>query len=56
MEILKSMVEQKPEDGFARYGLAMEHVRGGDLESAVEAFRQLLSFNPRRPRDVSKGY
>src|SRR5882757_11194671 len=44
--ILKSMVEQKPEDGFARYGLAMEYVRSGDLDAAVEEFARLLSSNP----------
>lgn len=46
LEILKSMVEQKPEDGFARYGLAMEYVRSGELETAMEEFTQLLSYNP----------
>ncbi len=46
LEILKSMVEQKPEDGFARYGLAMEYVRSGELETAVREFEQLLSYNP----------
>lgn len=46
LEILKSMVEQKPEDGFARYGLAMEYVRSGELETAVEEFGRLLTYNP----------
>jgi Tfp pilus assembly protein PilF len=46
VEILKSMLEQKPEDGFARYGLAMEYVRSGELETAVEEFERLLSHNP----------
>src|SRR5947208_7776792 len=46
VEILKSMLEQKPEDGFARYGLAMEHVRSGELETAVEEFATLLNYNP----------
>jgi Tfp pilus assembly protein PilF len=45
-EILKQMVEQSPADGFARYGLAMEYVRGGELETAVAEFAQLLSHNP----------
>jgi Tfp pilus assembly protein PilF len=40
------MLEQKPEDGFARYGLAMEYVRSGELETAVEEFARLLSYNP----------
>jgi len=46
VEILKSMLEQKPEDGFARYGLAMEYVRSGELDTAVEEFARLLSYNP----------
>jgi tetratricopeptide (TPR) repeat protein len=46
LEILKSMLEQKPEDGFARYGLAMEYVRAGELENAMQEFGQLLSYNP----------
>jgi tetratricopeptide (TPR) repeat protein len=46
LEILKSMVEQDPGGAFGRYGLAMEYVNGGDLESAVEQFRALLEYNP----------
>jgi len=46
LEILKSMVEQKPEDGFSRYGLAMEYVRSGELETAVGEFDTLLRYNP----------
>jgi tetratricopeptide (TPR) repeat protein len=46
VEILKSMLEQNPEDSFARYGLAMEHVRAGELEAAVEEFGRLLNYNP----------
>jgi tetratricopeptide (TPR) repeat protein len=46
LEILRSMVEQKPADGFSRYGLAMEYVNTGDLEEAVKQFRTLLQFNP----------
>jgi tetratricopeptide (TPR) repeat protein len=46
LEILKTMVERKPEDAFGRYGLAMEYVRGGELETAVAEFQKLLEFNP----------
>lgn len=46
LEVLKSMVEQKPEDGFSRYGLAMEYVRAGELETAVGEFETLLQHNP----------
>lgn len=46
MEILKGMVEQDPAGAFGRYGLAMEYVNAGDLESAMEHFAKLLEHNP----------
>jgi tetratricopeptide (TPR) repeat protein len=46
VEVLKAMLAQNPADAFARYGLAMEFVKGGQLESAVGEFRTLLDHNP----------
>jgi tetratricopeptide (TPR) repeat protein len=46
MEVLKAMVAQNPGDAFARYGLAMELVKTGQLESGVAEFRALLEHNP----------
>ena len=46
IEALKSMLAQNPGDSFARYGLAMEHVRSGSLEQAVGEFRALIATNP----------
>jgi tetratricopeptide (TPR) repeat protein len=46
IEILKTMLAQNPEDAFARYGLAMELVKSGELDSAVAEFRALLDHNP----------
>jgi tetratricopeptide (TPR) repeat protein len=46
IEILKSMVERNPGDAFGRYGLAMEYVNNGHLESAAEQFQLLLEHNP----------
>jgi len=40
------MVAQNPRDAFARYGLAMELSKSGELEGAVGEFRTLLSHNP----------
>ena len=40
------MVEQQPDNAFSRYGLAMEYVKGSDLEGAVAEFQQLLARNP----------
>ena len=45
-DILKAMVAQNPTDAFARYGLAMELAKGGDLAAAVAEFRALLDHNP----------
>lgn len=46
LEILQSMVEQKPDDSFSRYGLAMEYVKSGELENASREFAELLKRNP----------
>jgi Tfp pilus assembly protein PilF len=42
IEILKQMVSQDPNNAFARYGLAMEYAKGGQLEEAVAEFRTVL--------------
>ena len=46
LEVLHSMVDQKPEDAFTRYALAMEYVNTGGLEGAVGQFTELLKHNP----------
>ena len=40
------MLAQDPANAFARYGLAMEFVKTGELENAVSEFRALLEHNP----------
>jgi Tfp pilus assembly protein PilF len=40
------MVEQKPTDSFARYGLAMEYRNSGDLDAAMTEFRTLMANDP----------
>ncbi len=40
------MVAQNPADTFARYGLAMEFAKSGELLTAVAEFRALLEHNP----------
>lgn len=49
VDILRGMVAANPSDSFARYGLAMEYVKGGNLQEAVDEFEQLLQANPRYP-------
>jgi tetratricopeptide (TPR) repeat protein len=46
MEVLKTMLAQNPADAFARYGLAMELVKSGQLKDAVAEFTSLLEHNP----------
>jgi tetratricopeptide (TPR) repeat protein len=45
-EILSQLLEQNPSDSFARYGLAMEYMRSGNLEQAVAEFLTVLEHNP----------
>ena len=40
------MLAQNPADAFARYGLAMELIKGGELANAVAEFRALLEHSP----------
>jgi len=46
IEILKQMLEQNPANTFARYGLAMEHVKSGDLAGAMDQFGAVLETDP----------
>ena len=46
LEILSQLLAQNPKDSFARYGVAMEHVRAGEFRAAVAEFRTILEFNP----------
>ena len=43
VEILQQLLAQNPSSSFARYGLAMEFVKSGDLDSAVREFETLLA-------------
>jgi len=49
---LEEFVAKNPADAFARYGLAMECVQGGETEAAERHFRALLETNP----DYTVGY
>ncbi len=46
------MLAADPANSFARYGLAMEFIKGGDLAGAVSEFRTLLERDP----NYSAGY
>ncbi len=40
---LRALLEQDPNNSFVRYGLALDHVNSGDLESGVAEFRTLIA-------------
>jgi tetratricopeptide (TPR) repeat protein len=46
IEILKQLLEQSPTSTFARYGLAMEYVKAGQLEIAVAEFEAVAEADP----------
>jgi Tfp pilus assembly protein PilF len=43
IDLLKQMLAQDPGNSFARYGLAMEYSKSGDLTDAVAEFRSLIA-------------
>ena len=44
--MLSEILSQNPTDAFARYGLAMEYSKSGEVERALQEFAQLLSNHP----------
>ena len=50
--MLNEILEQNPDDAFARYGLAMEYSKMGSLEQAMTEFKRLLATHP----DYTAGY
>jgi predicted Zn-dependent protease len=46
LAMLNEILSQSPDDAFARYGLAMEHSKAGEIERALEEFGKLLSTHP----------
>jgi thioredoxin-like negative regulator of GroEL len=45
-QMLEEFVAAKPNDAFARYGLAMECANAGDSAGADEHFKAILGMNP----------
>jgi len=43
---LTEILAQNPGDEFARYGLAMEYSKAGDIEHALAEFKTLVEKNP----------
>lgn len=43
---LKELLAENPADAFARYGLAMEYSKAGDLAGALAEFKTIIQHNP----------
>ncbi|HMC73011.1 MAG TPA: tetratricopeptide repeat protein [Terriglobales bacterium] len=52
LAMLNQILAQNPNDAFARYGLAMEYSKSGEVEQALDEFNKLLVANP----DYTPGY
>jgi predicted Zn-dependent protease len=50
--MLAEILSQNPSDAFARYGLAMEYSKAGEVDRALSEFDRLLSIHP----DYTAGY
>jgi len=50
--MLTKFLEQNPSDAFARYGLAMEYSKLGQIQAALQQFNKLLELHP----DYTNGY
>jgi len=46
LELLRQVCEERPDDPFPRYGLAMELRRLGQLDQALAAFEALREASP----------
>ncbi len=44
--MLTEILAGNPADAFARYGLAMEYSKAGDVERALTEFKMLIEKNP----------
>ena len=51
-QMLKEFLQENPNDAFARYGLALEYSKAGELDAALGEFNKLLELNP----DYVPGY
>jgi Tfp pilus assembly protein PilF len=43
---LKELLAENPDDAFARYGLAMEYSKAGDIAAALAEFTTIIQHNP----------
>jgi tetratricopeptide (TPR) repeat protein len=43
IELLRGFIDQRPDDPFPRYALALEYKNAGELEMAWETFKTLMN-------------
>ncbi len=43
---LTEILTENPEDAFARYGLAMEYSKAGQVDQALQEYKTLVEKNP----------
>ncbi len=44
--VLTEILTENPEDAFARYGLAMEYSKAGQIDEALKQYKTLVEKNP----------
>lgn len=44
--MLMKMLEANPDDAFARYALAMERAKAGDVEGALDGYAEVVRRSP----------
>jgi predicted Zn-dependent protease len=52
IDMLSQFLSEYPNDAFARYGLALEYSKAGNIDTAMKEFDKLLQTHP----DYSAGY
>ena len=52
IQMLTEFLAENPSDAFARYGLAMEYSKAGEIEAALAEFQKLIEQHP----DYTVGY
>jgi predicted Zn-dependent protease len=52
LAMLNDILNQNPDDAFARYGLALEYSKIGQIQEALTEFEKLLTRHP----DYTAGY
>lgn len=50
--MLTEILSENPQDAFARYGLALEYSKNGEIDQAMAEFSKLISAHP----DYTAGY